>query len=110
MHIVVIVLGDLGRSPRMQYHCVSLLEAGHYVTVIGYHGETLIPPLVIAEQEKDGNQQKRLHTIRFTVPNYFKGMNPILYFIWRFITLTIYLGYILVFQITLYLRTYYFPR
>lgn len=25
MHFVVIVLGDVGRSPRMQYHAVSLL-------------------------------------------------------------------------------------
>lgn len=24
----VVVLGDIGRSPRMQYHCVSLANAG----------------------------------------------------------------------------------
>lgn len=24
----VVVLGDIGRSPRMQYHCVSLAKAG----------------------------------------------------------------------------------
>lgn len=28
MHFVVIVLGDVGRSPRMQYHAVSLLVSG----------------------------------------------------------------------------------
>ena len=45
VHFVVIVLGDLGRSPRMQYHALSLLEAGFDVTLIGYDGEDLIPSL-----------------------------------------------------------------
>ena len=35
----------LGRSPRMQYHALSLLEAGFDVTLIGYDGEDLIPSL-----------------------------------------------------------------
>ena len=47
-HAVVLVLGDIGRSPRMQYHALSLLEEGHYVTLIGYAGESLIPQLEIA--------------------------------------------------------------
>jgi hypothetical protein len=38
-HVVVIVLGDLGRSPRMQYHANSLLEAGYSVSLVGYVGE-----------------------------------------------------------------------
>lgn len=32
----VIVLGDLGRSPRMQYHVKSLSETRYFVDVIGY--------------------------------------------------------------------------
>ena len=44
-HIIIIVLGDLGRSPRMQYHALSLLEHGHHVTLVGYAGENVIPPL-----------------------------------------------------------------
>ncbi len=47
-HAVVIVLGDIGRSPRMQYHALSLLEDGHFVTLIGYAGEGLILPLEMA--------------------------------------------------------------
>lgn len=39
MHVIVIVLGDLGRSPRMQYHANSLLKAGHSVSLVGYVGE-----------------------------------------------------------------------
>lgn len=88
MHIIVIVLGDLGRSPRMQYHCQSLLDAGHHVTAIGYEGEGLIPAL----------QSDRLQVIRFLVPSIFQG-NPLLYFIWRILSLTIYLSYALLFSV-----------
>lgn len=35
----VVVLGDIGRSPRMQYHSLSLADAGYNVDIIGY-GET----------------------------------------------------------------------
>ncbi|XP_060519320.1 chitobiosyldiphosphodolichol beta-mannosyltransferase [Cylas formicarius] len=38
-NVCVVVLGDIGRSPRMQYHSLSLAENGHFVDVIGY-GET----------------------------------------------------------------------
>ncbi|RZC42535.1 chitobiosyldiphosphodolichol beta-mannosyltransferase [Asbolus verrucosus] len=38
-NVKVVVLGDIGRSPRMQYHCTSLSELGHQVDVIGY-GDT----------------------------------------------------------------------
>ena len=42
LHIIVVVLGDLGRSPRMQYHANSLLKQGHYVSFVGYKGEVRI--------------------------------------------------------------------
>lgn len=35
-HVVVMVLGDVGRSPRMQYHALSLAEAGATVSLVGY--------------------------------------------------------------------------
>ncbi|KAG9510197.1 Chitobiosyldiphosphodolichol beta-mannosyltransferase, partial [Fragariocoptes setiger] len=34
----VVVLGQLARSPRMQYHCLSLASNQYKVTVIGYGG------------------------------------------------------------------------
>lgn len=34
--VCVVVLGDIGRSPRMQYHSQSLADAGYDVKVIGY--------------------------------------------------------------------------
>mmetsp|Transcript_26720 Transcript_26720/g.64108 ORF Transcript_26720/g.64108 Transcript_26720/m.64108 type:complete len:511 (+) Transcript_26720:3-1535(+) len=68
-HVVVMVLGDIGRSPRMQYHTLSLLEEGHYVTLIGYAGEGLIPPLKLALIAQPTSQPKPsyhgcLHVLR----------------------------------------------
>ena len=37
----VLVLGDLGRSPRMQYHALSLSRHGYNVTLIGFLGKEL---------------------------------------------------------------------
>lgn len=35
----VLVLGDIGRSPRMQYHALSIAKHGGTVELIGYHGK-----------------------------------------------------------------------
>ncbi|CAE7201310.1 TUN [Symbiodinium sp. CCMP2592] len=37
-HVIVLVLGDIGRSPRMQYHSLSLARHGCDVTIVGYPG------------------------------------------------------------------------
>ena len=34
----VVVLGDIGRSPRMQYHALSIADHGGKVYLIGYQG------------------------------------------------------------------------
>ena len=39
--VCVVVLGDIGRSPRMQYHSLSLADAGYDVSLIGYAGSIL---------------------------------------------------------------------
>jgi beta-1,4-mannosyltransferase len=36
--VQVLVLGDIGRSPRMQYHAMSIAKHGRRVDVIGYNG------------------------------------------------------------------------
>lgn len=36
--VAILVLGDIGRSPRMQYHALSLSKAGFKVELIGYRG------------------------------------------------------------------------
>jgi beta-1,4-mannosyltransferase len=36
--IQIVVLGDIGRSPRMQYHALSIAKHGGRVFLIGYQG------------------------------------------------------------------------
>jgi beta-1,4-mannosyltransferase len=40
--VQVVVLGDIGRSPRMQYHALSLAKHGARVTLVGYQGESCL--------------------------------------------------------------------
>lgn len=37
-NVCIVVLGDLGRSPRMQYHAISFAKEGFTVDFIGYPG------------------------------------------------------------------------
>jgi hypothetical protein len=39
--VQIIVLGDIGRSPRMQYHAISIAKNGGLVDLIGYQGQQL---------------------------------------------------------------------
>lgn len=43
--VCVVVVGDIGRSPRMQYHALSLAKEGFDVDVVGYGGSEPIPEL-----------------------------------------------------------------
>lgn len=36
--VQILVLGDIGRSPRMQYHALSIARHGGHVQFIGYQG------------------------------------------------------------------------
>ncbi|XP_063994829.1 chitobiosyldiphosphodolichol beta-mannosyltransferase-like [Diachasmimorpha longicaudata] len=36
--VCIVVLGDIGRSPRMQYHGISFLKEGFNVDIVGYAG------------------------------------------------------------------------
>lgn len=40
--VQVVVLGDIGRSPRMRYHAASLADSGCTVDLIGYKGTSFI--------------------------------------------------------------------
>jgi len=37
-NVLLLVLGDIGRSPRMQYHALSLAENNYHVDFVGYKG------------------------------------------------------------------------
>lgn len=41
--VQVLVLGDIGRSPRMQYHATSIAKHGGRVEIIGYKGSPFSP-------------------------------------------------------------------
>lgn len=43
--VQILVLGDIGRSPRMQYHALSIARQGGDVVIIGYKGTHRIPLL-----------------------------------------------------------------
>jgi beta-1,4-mannosyltransferase len=45
MRVTVAVLGDLGRSPRMLYHALSLADSGADVDLVGY-AEHALPTAV----------------------------------------------------------------
>ena len=36
--VAILVLGDIGRSPRMMYHAQSFVDAGFITYLIGYGG------------------------------------------------------------------------
>jgi beta-1,4-mannosyltransferase len=50
MRAVVVVVGDLGRSPRMQYHARALAASNVFVDFIGYEGAAL--PKAIAGEPR----------------------------------------------------------
>lgn len=39
--VTIVVLGDIGRSPRMMYHAESFAKDGFETTIVGYKGESL---------------------------------------------------------------------
>ena len=62
MRVGVVVLGDVGRSPRMRQHCLSLAREGFTVSYIAERGRTPHPDLI-------SNQNITLHLISpWTLP------------------------------------------
>lgn len=51
--VALLVLGDIGRSPRMQYHALSLLACGADLSIIAYAGEDLVPALASQSSKID---------------------------------------------------------
>lgn len=56
-NVCVVVLGDIGRSPRMQYHAISFAKEEFTVNIIGYPGS--LPMKEIRE-----NARIRIHYLR----------------------------------------------
>ncbi|KAM0206466.1 hypothetical protein ACHAQI_008193 [Fusarium lateritium] len=45
-HIQVLVVGDVGRSPRMQYHALSVAKHGRNIDIVGYKETARHPDLI----------------------------------------------------------------
>lgn len=72
-NVCVLVLGDIGRSPRMQYHAISFAREGFTVDVIGYPGS---PPM----REITENKLIRIHYLR-SLPEMQNALPRLLYYI-----------------------------
>lgn len=46
--VQIVVLGDIGRSPRMQYHAISIAKHGGRVQLIGYTGMERSPCFIFS--------------------------------------------------------------
>ena len=52
--ICILVLGDIGRSPRMQYHALSCAKAGYQVDLVGFGGISMILAILNSPQRGEG--------------------------------------------------------
>ncbi|KAI1335774.1 glycosyltransferase family 33 protein [Xylariaceae sp. FL0016] len=48
--VQILVLGDIGRSPRMQYHALSVARHGGSVELIGYHESAPHPDIIDSDR------------------------------------------------------------
>ncbi|KZT58496.1 glycosyltransferase family 33 protein [Calocera cornea HHB12733] len=51
--VAIVVLGDVGRSPRMMYHAESFAGMGWETFLVGYRGSKLIPSLLEAPHVRE---------------------------------------------------------
>jgi beta-1,4-mannosyltransferase len=67
--VQIVVLGDIGRSPRMQYHALSLAKHGALVSIIGYAG---------AEVHPDITRSRLINTVPIKpFPSFLQGGNKL---------------------------------
>lgn len=87
--VYIVVLGDIGRSPRMQYHAMSFATAGFEVYLFGYGGSELHSEL---------KTNASVHLVHlWPIPASFQRLPRLLVFIskvlWQSVTLTVSLLY-----------------
>ncbi|CAG8476363.1 12068_t:CDS:2 [Ambispora leptoticha] len=73
-NVTLVVLGDIGRSPRMQYHALSFSRNGWHVDFVGYDGST--PMTAITD-----NKNIKIHHIShpWRLPEFFPKILFLLY-------------------------------
>ncbi|KAL8871131.1 MAG: hypothetical protein Q9174_002975 [Haloplaca sp. 1 TL-2023] len=50
IRVQVVVLGDLGRSPRIQYHAISIAKHGGFVDLVGYTDSAIHPEVLASSR------------------------------------------------------------
>ena len=88
--VCIVVLGDIGRSPRMQYHALSFAKEGYGLELIGYPGS---PPLKLLKEHPN---VKIYHL--WNVPNFQNRLNRIVSYVLKVIWQSVNLLYILFFK------------
>ena len=76
--VAIVVLGDLGRSPRMQYHARSLADAGAEVDLVGYVDNDLF-------QGVEGHPRIRVHGLRRTSTSEFWRRHHVLFVLYSIV-------------------------
>lgn len=67
--IQILVLGDIGRSPRMQNHAISIAKHGGFVDLVGYKGKFGCPFNM-------GKSQRTILTGNSQTRNYIQRLLP----------------------------------
>ncbi|KAJ7239024.1 mannosyltransferase [Mycena haematopus] len=77
--VAIVVLGDIGRSPRMMYHAESFLENDFSTDIIGYGGSSLIPSLLRAQVHNLPEPPQWLSPFPFIISGPIKVVLQVLY-------------------------------
>lgn len=62
----IVVLGDIGRSPRMQYHAISLAKHGAKVEIVGYSGTPVGPVCCSSRADSHAQTRRSIRSSRTT--------------------------------------------
>ncbi|KAK6169162.1 hypothetical protein SNE40_020263 [Patella caerulea] len=85
--VCIVVLGDIGRSPRMQYHAVSFAEEGYNVDIVGYGGSKPI-------EQIEGNDKISLSHLT-EPPHFIKKLPKLIGYVVKVLWQSVNLGWIL---------------
>ena len=75
--VQVLVLGDVGRSPRMQYHALSLAKHGFHVDLIGYLDSPVHPDIVDSPKIRLTPLQHHPSWLNAPTPKFFILFGPL---------------------------------
>lgn len=80
----IVVLGDIGRSPRMEYHALSLLQENYSVEIIGYVESKPIEELTSVDS------RCKIHQLApYSMTSVSPGLKLIFKTVWQTLTLMI---------------------